>query len=285
MIMIADSGSTKCAWKLFSEAQLPLLTTTGINPFFHSPYDISANILSNEVLSDHRNKISQIYFYGAGCSSKERNQKVYDGLKQVFPMASIEVYHDLMGAAIATCQDKPGIVCILGTGSNSGYYDGHLLHEGNHSLGYALGDEGSGYHLGKKLIKAFLYNRLPENISRELTDQYGITKELIYDKVYHQPNPNRYMAGFSRFIHEHKDEKFISNLIYDTIDEFIDLHVMGYHQDYGSPVHFVGSIAYYYQDTLQEISRKRGFNLGNIIQHPLDGMINYHLEKMNAENR
>ncbi|MCB0737001.1 MAG: N-acetylglucosamine kinase, partial [Bacteroidetes bacterium] len=204
MIVIADSGSTKCDWIITNGQEEIRTKTQGFNPMFHSSQLIEDKLRDNKDLSGLANRVEAVYYYGAGCQNGELNKTVQTALSNVFKNAHVHVDHDIRAAIMATCQGKPGISCILGTGSNSAYFDGKDIHNRVSGLGYILGDEGSGSYFGKKLLSAFLYGQLPETINQELRAQ-GLSKETIINKVYMQPNANVYLASFMKFVSNHKD--------------------------------------------------------------------------------
>jgi N-acetylglucosamine kinase-like BadF-type ATPase len=283
MLLVADSGSTKCDWILVKSNGERLETNTmGFNPFFHNEELIASEISKNEILMSHADKILNIYFFGAGASSKQRNTIVENGLKKVFKnTVELRVDHDLIGAAIATAEDDPGIACILGTGSNSCYYDGITVHEVVPALGYILGDEGSGAYFGKILLSKYLYKKLPIELATALENEYGVTKESIFEAVYNKPNPNVYLASFMRFARDHNDHPFFKEMIYKGISGFINIHVWCYENFREVPVHFVGSIAYYFKDTLEEVAKNYRFTIGKIVKKPVTPLADYYCKKLN----
>ncbi len=283
MLIVADSGSTKCDWIIVKSNGERLETRTmGFNPFFHNAELIESELSKNELLMQFAGDQNHIRFYGAGASSEARNLILKDGLQRVFKNTSdIIVDHDLKGAAIATAYDDPGITCILGTGSNSCYYDGKEVHEVVPALGYVLGDEGSGAYFGKILLSKYLYKKLPGDLCKALETQYGVSKESIFDAVYNQPNPNVYLASFMKFARENHDHPFFKVMIYKGISAFINIHVWCYENFREVPVHFVGSIAYYFKDVLEEVAKNHRFIIGKIIRKPVVELADYYCEKLN----
>lgn len=281
MILVADSGSTKCDWILMDRPDNQILThTMGFNPFFHSSDLISQKILDNNQLNENSDRVAEVYFYGAGCSSKDRNEIVENALKRCFKEARIiKVDHDLTGAALATARDKPGITCILGTGSNSCYFDGERIHEAVPALGYILGDEGSGSYFGKILLSKYLYKHLPADIYEAFESRYNISKEIIFTNVYNLPNPNVYLASFMKFISDYREHPFFKDMIYRGLASFINIHVWCYQNFREVPVHFVGSIAFYFKEVLEEVARNHRFQVGRIEQRPVDPLANYHYQQ------
>lgn len=278
MILIADSGSTKSDWVAISKNSTIRYSTVGINPYFHDEEFVFSAIKENQSLYSIGSKIEEVYFYGAGCSSEKLNGIVLRGLQKVFTHAEIHVDHDLSACALATYQGEPGISCIIGTGSNSCFYDGTNIFENIPALGYILGDEGSGAYFGKKLLADFLYKKLPENIHFSLQNDLGLDKEKIISNVYMKPGANVYLASFMPFIFSHFDDKYISNMILEGFKTFIDTHVRCY-QDYTKyKVHFIGSIACLFQKELDQACQFYNVTLGQVIKKPIDGLADYHMK-------
>lgn len=279
MILVADSGATKCDWLVASANQSDEKTTTmGFSPFFHEKDFITSKILENEELNSIALKVEKVYYYGTGCSSADRKQKIKEALQAAFPQAEVLVDHDLTGAAIAACMGKPGIACILGTGSNSCAYDGKEVYELVPALGHKMGDEGSGAYFGKKLLASFLYKRLPEEIHNKLKDDYGLTKEIIFDHVYHKGHENVYFASFMKALSDFRGTEWVDEFLYKGLAEFADIHITCYPNYKEVPVNFVGSIAHYFNPVLQRVAKDFGFTIGRIERKPIFGLAKYHLE-------
>ncbi len=278
MILVADSGSTKCDWILANHNGLKeSFQTIGFNPVYVNAQEI-AHAIEDNPLSSHANEIEKVFFYGAGCSSQEFQGIVANGIRKVFPSSRVKVSHDLDGAAYATCEGKPGISCILGTGSNACFFDGKTVSQERPSLGYILGDEGSGAYFGKILVTKFLYKQLPQDIHELFNNKYSIGKTQIIDSVYRQPRPNTFLASFMTFFGENKSHPYIKEIIATGLNDFFVTHVL-YLKDYQQlPCHFVGSIAFYFQDILQEEAEKLNIQVGNILQKPINGLVEYHLK-------
>lgn len=285
MILIADSGSTKTDWcYLAPDGQYTLLQSEGINPYFQESDNI-AEIVRKEVYEKaDTSALTHIYFYGAGCSSDEKCSIVRNGLQQIYPHAAIEVEHDMMAAARALCNNSKGIVCILGTGSNSVLFDGEKITEDVPSLGFILGDEGSGAYLGKELIRRFLYGELPQTLHNSFMHESGATKEYILDAVYKKPLPNRYLATFSKFIHAHIEHEVMYQLVYDAFHAFIKHHISKYSNYKSAPLHCTGSVGYTYKDILLEVCKNNQIQTGNIVKSPLKGLIAYHEQQWKRKN-
>lgn len=275
-ILIADGGSTKTDWSIVSGNQeIERIKTRGINPFFQTEEDISAEIGDNLIPRIKKyDPIEAVYFYGAGCVFPEKNEIVRRAIAHYLPVP-VEVGSDLLAAARSLCAHNPGIACILGTGSNSCLYDGKDIVRNISPLGFILGDEGSGAVLGKWLVGDVLKNQLPVTLQEAFFAETGLTPAMIMEKVYKQPFPNRFLASLSPFLLRHIEEPAIYNLVSNSFRAFFARNVMQYDcRDH--PVHLVGSIAWYYQDILKDIAREFGLRLGSIVQSPIQGLVVYH---------
>jgi glucosamine kinase len=278
MILVADSGSTKCDWMLIkSDTERIKTHTMGFNPFFHRSELIASELQKNALLMEIAPSVTHVYFYGAGCSSIDRNNIVKEGLQAVFQQThEIVVDHDLLGAALATTKGEQGIACIIGTGSNSCYFNGVHIEEAVPALGYVLGDEGSGSYFGKILLSNFLYHRLPKDISEALKDTYDLSKEGIFENTYNKANPNVYLASFMRFVSDHREHPYFKDMIYRGLSTFASIHVWCYDNFREVPVHFVGSVAYYFREILEEVAANHRFKIGRIEKRPVDPLADYH---------
>ncbi|MBX2846530.1 MAG: hypothetical protein KTR13_10005 [Saprospiraceae bacterium] len=278
MLLVADSGSTKADWKLFDGDKIheKKMVSKGFNPFFHDKAFILNELNQAERLVAIKDKITKLYFFGAGCSSPDRCEVIAEGLRAFFVNAEVIVDHDMLGAVYSVyTEGEPSIVSILGTGSNSTFYDGDAAHENIPALSYILGDEGSGSYYGKKILASYLYNRLPPKMHRELTEAYGLTKEGIFDRVYNQPHANVYLASFAKFLSDHKEYHYVKRLVYQGMLEFVDIHICGYEGYQNVPAHFIGSIAYFFEDILREVASRRQVKVGTIIKQPIHNLTEY----------
>lgn len=277
MILIADSGSTKTDWRLMRDGQeINRVKTKGFNPYYQQPEEMLDEIKSNLVTEITDAEIDKIYYYGAGCSTIERQKIVKDALSPFYKNAEILVQSDLIGAARALSGHQPGIVCILGTGSGSCLYDGQKVISNIPSLGFILGDEGSGAWIGKKMVTDYLRGHMPKQSVESINKLLKIDKETILEHVNHRPMPSRYLASFAAFISEHSDQTYFYQLLFDSFTSFAKNYIVRYPEFEGHVCHFVGSVAFYNQEILGHVARYIGFNLGNIIQSPIDGLTLYH---------
>lgn len=276
MFLLADSGSTKTTWALAGASSVvQSWTTGGMNPYFQSEAEMRALVGQEVYRPAGSNRVEKIFFYGAGCNVPEKNRLVEQALRSWWPEASVFVGSDLLGAAYALCGGNPGIACILGTGSNSCLFDGRRIEDQISPLGYVLGDEGSGAVLGKLLVGDYLKRRLPEPLRRAFQEEYGLSLGTILDRVYHQPFPNRFLASLSPFLYKHLEEPACHELVYRSFCSFIERNVMAYQGYDCLPVHFVGSVAYYYQKVLREAAETLGIHIGRIEKDPMPGLIHY----------
>lgn len=277
-ILIADSGSTKTDWVCLTgddESTQIEVQTVGLNPFHVSDNEIRG-VLAHDVLPQlGDSKVEAVYFYGSGVRP-EVEGRVEGLLRESFPDAqTVQAHSDLLGACRALCGDEAGIACILGTGANSCVYDGKKIVHNTPALGYILGDEGSGAVLGKHLLHDLYTGVLPHNLRLTFEKEMGLELSEIINKVYREPQANRFLASLSEFIHRHLDEEGIRQMVYSTFSDFINYHVSRYGR-HDLPLSFVGSIAFYYQEQLQLIVQMLGYPMGTILKSPLQGLVAYH---------
>lgn len=280
MILLADSGSTKTDWRLIDNAiKVHEFRTSGFNPYYQKSSEIS-NGLNEELIPLLTERIPvNIYFYGAGCSTGEKQNIVKSALQNFFPESKIEVQSDLIGAARALCGHKPGIACILGTGSGSCSWDGEKIIEQIPSLGFILGDEGSGAWLGKKLITAFLRNKLTPKTHDDLKNSFHISKEEILKRVNKEEMPSKYLATFAKFYSNHLSDSYIYDLAYRSFADFAENYIIRYQGFQTNSVHFVGSVAFHNRNVLEQLAQNMNFRIGKIISNPIEGLIHYHTQK------
>ena len=277
MNIIADSGSTKTAWRMIMEDKRMIsFETKGINPYYQSRDEIS-DFLRDNVVSQIKETVREIHFYGAGCAGEAKCKMVQEAILAVLPAPVIEINSDLLGAARALCKNNPGIVCILGTGSNSCYYDGERIVRNIPPLGYIIGDEGSAAVLGKKLVADYLKFMMPESLRILFEKEYSITSEEALSRVYRTEFPNRYLSGFAPFLSKNIRNSYCEKLVVSEFQEFIQRNVLNYKESRELPVNFTGSIAYYFENQLKVVIQSNGLTLGRIVQHPIDLLVEYHI--------
>jgi glucosamine kinase len=280
MKLIADSGSTKTDWRILAPSgEILQAKTMGFNPYYQASEEISREV-REKLLPQLKAEVSEIHFYGAGCSNSTQKKKVAKALQEVFPQAHIQVEHDLLAAARALCGHEAGIACILGTGSNSCFYDGENIVQNIASLGFMLGDEGSGAALGRELIKAYMRNQLPEVIKERFEKRFPERADEIMERIYQQSFPNRYLAQFSQFLYQNLKEPYVYRLVYSELERFFEATVMKYERFDQQKVHFTGSIAFYYGNLLRQIAQEKGVMVRNIIESPIAGLTLYHQQKI-----
>lgn len=277
--LIADSGSTKTEWCVLDGGKKKIFTTQGMSPYFISGAQMEV-IFTNELLPKIKKiKVDEVYYYGTGCSNPGNVKMVTKAIKNIFPDAVIKVDHDLMGAAKALCGDEKGIACILGTGSNSCYYNGKKIVKNSPGIGYILGDEGSGAYLGKKVIQYYLYDTFDDDLRSRFDAKFVTNSVEILNAVYKGQLPNRYMASFAIFLAENRGHYMIENIIEDGLNDFFFNHIYKYRESWTLPVNFVGSVAYGFKDVLASLSESYGLQLGRVIKNPMQGLIEYHSKK------
>lgn len=282
MLIVVESGSTKSDWMIVGEKGGETTSTIGINPYFHDEDIVEQELLKHNYLLSIANSVSEIFFYGAGCSIPDLNAKIERGLARIFSNAVISVDHDLNACAYATYRGRPEIACILGTGSNSCFYDGNEVQEEIPALDYVLGNEGGGTYFGRQLLADYLYKRLPEQLHNEL-EAMQLDKESIVDNVYIKPNANVYIASFMPIIVRNKDLPYCQELIREGFRKFINIHVKCYNNHKEVEVNFVGSVAHLLSEELSEVCSEEGIILGEIVRKPLENLVKFHLSRTKKE--
>ena len=281
MILIADSGATKTDWCVVENGQpIQQISTKGINPFFQSEEEISNEIATSLLPQLKTNALDAVYFYGAGCGFPDKIAMVHRAItKHLQIKREVEVNTDMLAVAHGLCQHEAGIACIMGTGSNSCYYDGKQIVSNVSPLGFILGDEGSGAVLGKLLVGDILKNQMTPELKEKFLKQFSLTPADIIDRVYRKPFPNRFLASLSPFLAQNIDEPCIHALVLGSFKSFLKRNVMQYENFRNSKVHFIGSVAFYYKTILAEAAQEMNIQLGTIIKSPMEGLIKYHSGK------
>jgi len=277
MILIADSGSTKTEWCVIDTEHEPKsFQTIGFNPYFVTEEVIAEELDKNLLPFVNTKFIEKVFFYGSGCSTPEKNQIIQSPLEDFFRNATVEVEHDLDGAARSLCGRQKGIACILGTGSNSCLYDGKDVVENVSSVGYMFGDEGGGVYAGKMFISDYLRDEMPADIRKLYEEMYPYRFDKILNAVYKEPFANRFLASFTPFMSKYIEHPYVINLMTDSFDKFFKYQVSHYTGYKELPVNATGSIAYYFSDILKQVAANWGVKLGKIIRTPMEGLIEYH---------
>ncbi|MDX1364729.1 N-acetylglucosamine kinase [Arenibacter latericius] len=279
MILIVDSGATKSDWIALDEKgdQLFMTQTLGLSPEVLTRPVIEDRLANNFELSKNRERVTHLFFYGAGCGTDRMKKFLGDIFKDFFPNAKAEVKEDTYAAIFATTRvGQQGIVCILGTGSNCSYYDGEKLHQKVTSLGYIPMDDGSGNFFGRKLIRDYYFNKIPKDLAAKFASEYDLDADVIKENLYKQPNPNTYLATFARFIVENKDHPYSRGVIDKGFQQFVNNYIMQFELATKVPVSFVGSIAHYLRDELTAVIERNDLVLGVIRQRPIEGLVEFH---------
>ncbi len=288
MVLIADGGSTKCDWVLLdSKGEVVLKTRTlGLNPAVIPQEELYARIRDNKELADSFEKVEQVNFYGAGCGTKTPRQILENVISEIFPNAKVLVQEDMV-AAVYAATTEPGIVCILGTGSNSCYFDGNEIHTKAPSLGFILMDEASGNYFGKRLIRDYFYNKMPAALAKSFGEKFDLDPDTIKMNLYKKPNPNTYLASFAEFIFTSASptkgqevNPYFYKLISEGILNFIEHRILCFEQAQNVPIHFIGSIAHFSEDIIRDCMKPFHLQLGNIVQRPIDGLIEYYQKRL-----
>jgi len=278
MILVADSGSTKCDWIPADKngEQLLFSQTEGINPMALSDKSIIGIIQNNKDLDPYKTLVTQIHFYGAGCGTRSADQKMKLILENIFENTiHISIKEDVVAAIHATTT-KPGVICILGTGSNCCYFDGTNIIQKIPSLGYVLSDEGSGNFIGKELLRGYYHKLMPQHLAIAFEKAYNTDMNQVFQQLYHNQNPNKYLASFARFAFNHRNDPYIEALLHHTIAGFVKTYLTHYHQELQQdPIHFVGSIAYYAQDIINKQLKEKGYRASTFVRKPIDRLVKY----------
>ena len=276
LTLIADAGSTKIEWMVLEDGkEVNHLITRGFNPNY-ADMIVFIDILYKELPKDFP-AVDAVYYYGSGCGNEAARAEMHQILKVRFEEAR-EVYltHDLMGAARAVLGKEKGIACILGTGANSCLFDGNDIIDRAVSLGYLVGDEGSGCYIGRKLTRAYFYDLMPLQLKLEFKKCYQLNISEFIDNVYHQKEASKYLAGFTKFAGDHQDHPYIQQMVKECFREFIKVFVLRYDDCHAMPIGFIGSVAYHFQGLLKACLEENGLTMGRVIQSPMEGLIRYH---------
>ncbi|MBS1755999.1 MAG: N-acetylglucosamine kinase [Bacteroidetes bacterium] len=275
-VLIADSGSSKTEWCLIYNNKKKKIITSGMSPYFLSGEQIK-DIISSQIFPKIKNTLPErVFFYGTGCSNPRNVAIVQNAFKAVFKNAKIVVDHDLAGAAKALCGNQKGIACILGTGSNSCFYNGKKIIKNSPGLGFILGDEGSGAYLGKKVIQYYLYKTFDEDLIDRFDAKYNLTSTEILEAVYKQPLPNKYLSNFAVFLAENRGHFMIENILEDSFNDFFFNHIYKYRESWTMPINFTGGIAFAFKDVLKDLCHAYELQLGKVLQRPMEGLIKFH---------
>ncbi len=279
MILIADAGSTKTSWVMVNNERMLIgrFESGGLNPTVFDEETLSKNIARNNEMLNHAPYIREIYLYSAGIDVKVAHEKLHKVLSELFDKAEIHIFSDMLAAARATAGNNEGIVSILGTGSNSCYYDGNEIVKTIGYFGYLLMDDASGNWFGKQLLRDYYFNKMPKQLKQKFKQKYKVDSKTVIDRIYHKPQPNTYLASFAPFMSEHYKSKYIKELLTRGFENFITQELSAYDNYRELPLHFNGSIAFLFQKELKEVIKKHDLKLGKIIKNPIEELINYHV--------
>lgn len=276
MILIADSGSTKTDWVLHNGTDIVArVKTQGLNPTQQSAEDIYGILLAELAGQIKTDAPETIYFYGAGCAYETANNRMSRALEKFFTTKNIHIHSDLLAAARALCGHEEGIACILGTGSNSCLFDGEKIIDNTPSLGYILGDEGSGAHLGRQLVSDCIKKQLPTELREKFMNQYNLDVAGILERVYRSPLPNRWLASFTPFLSENRKNAHIHALLKHCFTQFFQRNTMVYRRSW-LPIHIIGGVGMNFANEIKETAESLGLSIGNIVESPMKGLIEYH---------
>ena len=279
MKLIVDSGSTKTDWisidnngKILFETQ-----TLGLNPQVLSENILVERIINNYEIYQSRSKVSDIYFYGAGCGTEPPKKLIKKVFTPIFKNSNFIIKEDTYAAVYASCKKgEKAIVSIMGTGSNCSYFDGEKIHQKITSLGYVLMDDASGNYFGRQLLRDFYFNQMPMDLKKKFSNEYNLEAEFIKDNLYKKPNPNTYLAKFAKFLIANRELEYSQNLIDKGFTLFIKNQISQFNNCTEIPLHFVGSISFYLRDNLEICLKKNRLKVGKILRKPIDGLVSYH---------
>jgi N-acetylglucosamine kinase-like BadF-type ATPase len=280
MKLLVDSGSTKADWISIDDTGKVLFTsqTLGLNPEVLNEQEIISRLNDRFDISLNKDKVSHLFFYGAGCGTDRMKNFLTKVFQEYFKNASVLVHEDTYAAVYATTpKNEKAIVCILGTGSNCSYYDGTILHQKVQSLGYIAMDDCSGNQFGRKLLRGYYFNKMPKKLAEDFEKAYDLDADVIKHNLYKVPNPNAYLATFAKFLIQHKKTEFCQKIIFADMEDFVENYIKQYDNCYEVPINFIGSIAFYLKEELQIVFDKHGLKLGNVLRRPIDGLIDFHL--------
>jgi len=280
MILIADSGSTKCSWALCNQngELIKEIKTIGFNPYFIDKKNILKK-LKKSSLSEFAKEIKEVFFYGAGCSSEEKNNIIEESLQSFFINSKIIIKHDIDAACYAMYKGNPNITCILGTGSNSCFYDGKNIIENAPSLGFLIGDEASGNYFGKKILTLYFNNLMPEDLKIKFESGFESDLSIIKENIYNNNRSNVYLSKYFPFITENKNHPLIQELIHQALNSFFTLHICCYDNYKDLEINFIGSVAYFLSDEINIVAKRYNCKIGGVVKNPINNLIDFHFNK------
>jgi len=282
MILVADSGSTKTNWIAINDKGETYfkIDTEGLNPAVFTKKTLYDRIITKEELREIKDDVTEIYFYGAGCGTQKAVLFLKTIFEDIFTNAYMEIYEDTIAAVKSLQTDTPGVVCILGTGSNCSYFDGKETHQKIVSLGYMLMDSASGNYYGKQIIKDHAYHKMPKDLAQKFEAQHDLRPDVIKENLYRKDNPNTYLASVGRFLIENKESDYAQKIIKDGLRFFVDHQILQFEESKNVPIYFVGSIAHFLHDEIVEVLDEYGLKLGKIVRHPIMTLAAAHASKL-----
>ena len=278
MILVADSGSTKTNWIALDENGNTFfkIDTKGLNPAVFPKKTLYNRIVKKSELYKIKKEVKKIFFYGAGCGTETAKGYLKDVFEDIFSNAEIEIHEDTIAAVKSLQTDKPGIVCILGTGSNCSYFDGKETHQKIISLGYIIMDDASGNYYGKQIIRDYYYHKMPADLAVKFESNYDLSPDTIKEKLYKEDSPNTYLAGIGRFLIENKSSDYAQNVIKIGLRSFVENQILQFKESKNIPIYFVGSIAHFLHDEIVEVLSEYDLKLGKIVRHPITTLAKSH---------
>ncbi len=278
MILVADSGSTKTNWIALNKKGETYfkIDTKGLNPAVFPKDTLYDRIISKDELKEIRNKVEKIFFYGAGCGTPTPRKYLREVFEKIFENAEIDIREDTIAAVKSLQTNEPGIVCILGTGSNCSYFDGKITHQKIVSLGYIIMDLASGNYYGKQLLKDYYYHKMPLEFAKRFEKEYDLNPDVVKENLYKKENPNTYLAQIGRFLIENKSNGYAKKVIKIGLRLFVENQILQFEESKNYPVYFVGSIAHFLHDEIREVLDEYSLKLGKIIRHPIISLAEYH---------
>ncbi len=286
MYLIVDSGSTKTDWFAIDERGTVLFSTQtlGLNPQVLSSAILTERIINNYDLYQNRDKVTKLFFYGAGCGIESTTKRISKVFEEIFTKCSFTIKEDTYAAVYASAAiGVPSIVCILGTGSNCSYFDGHKVHQYITSLGYILMDEASGNFYGKQLIRGYYFNEMPKYLAEKFEREFDLSANTVKENLYRKENPNTYLARFAKFMIVHKDDPYMQTMIHEGIRRFIRHQLFQFNNAKDVPIHFVGSISYFLKDEVELILKEFDLTIGTVVKRPIDQLVKYHVNLLEKE--
>ena len=286
MYLIVDSGSTKTDWFAIDERGTVLFSTQtlGLNPQVLSSAILTERIINNYDLYQNRDKVTKLFFYGAGCGIESTTKRISKVFEEIFTKCSFTIKEDTYAAVYASAAiGVPSIVCILGTGSNCSYFDGHKVHQYITSLGYILMDEASGNFYGKQLIRGYYFNEMPKYLAEKFEREFDLSANTVKENLYRKENPNTYLARFAKFMIVHKDDPYMQTMIHEGLRRFIRHQLFQFDNAKDVPIHFVGSISYFLKDEVELILKEFDLTMGTVVKRPIDQLVKYHVSLLEKE--